>query len=150
MGLSARERRILDAIEDGLAASDPGLASLLGTFAVATAGEPFPARDKTRASRRRCVTGRLHWRTAWPVLWLAVSIAMIAAALVTGHASGTRACVLWPACAWQAPSYAGNRQAGKSRPGHVSPPAGASSLSSSVLVIARNTTAQMARAGQAS
>ena len=39
MGLSEREQQALDSIEDGLAGSDPELASLLATFTRLTAGD---------------------------------------------------------------------------------------------------------------
>ena len=39
MSLSAREQQALDCIEDGLGGSDPGLVSLLATFARLAWGE---------------------------------------------------------------------------------------------------------------
>lgn len=49
MSLSARDRQALDSIEDRLAGSDPGLASLLDTFARLEAVEEMPAREDIRA-----------------------------------------------------------------------------------------------------
>jgi Protein of unknown function (DUF3040) len=125
MGLSEREQQALDSIEDGLAGSDPKLASLLATFTRLTAGDALPPREKIRAcpgrpgARRRyhCLdlgprrprrprTG-LGWQLAWPLLWLVVSIALIA--LIAGTSGGGGgACYGWTvsACTGQAPARA--------------------------------------------
>lgn len=124
MGLSEREQRALDSIEDGLAGSDPKLASLLATFTRLTAGDALPARETIRACPRRpgarrryhCLdigsrrprrprTG-LRWQLAWPLLWLAVSIALIALIAGTSSGGGNGACYGWAvsACTGQAPA----------------------------------------------
>lgn len=53
MSLSPREQQALDSIADGLAGSDPKLASLLVTFTRLTAAEEIPVREKIRAGWRQ-------------------------------------------------------------------------------------------------
>src|SRR5262249_40277265 len=53
MSLTQPHRQALGAIADGLAGSDPRLASMLTIFSRLAAGEEMPAREKTRARRRR-------------------------------------------------------------------------------------------------
>lgn len=102
MSLSAREQQALDFIEDRLAGSDPGLASLLATFARLTSDEDMPVREKMRAAGRRDNHGplrllrlfrllrRLGFQRAMPLLWLLITFAMIAVALVlSGGRGGT-------------------------------------------------------------
>ncbi len=132
MGLSEREQQALDSIEDGLAGSDPKLASLLAMFTRLTAGDALPAREKIGACPRRpgarrpyrCLdigsrrprrprTG-LRWRLAWPLLWLVVSIALIALiACTSSGGGGNRACYGWAvsACTGQAPARAAHAAA---------------------------------------
>ncbi|HYB49104.1 MAG TPA: hypothetical protein VED20_17395 [Streptosporangiaceae bacterium] len=57
MSLNQPETQALGSIADGLAGSDPRLASMLTIFSRLAAGEEMPAREKTRA-RRRHVAGR--------------------------------------------------------------------------------------------
>lgn len=114
MSLSAREQQALHSIEDGLAGSDPRLASLLATFTRLTAGEAMPLREKTRAGYRHA-TGRqrswrrhprpgpvsrnahnmyhhLGWRRAGLLLWVLISIALIAIALVVNRGGSKGTC----------------------------------------------------------
>ena len=51
MSLSAREQQALESIEDGLAESDPGLASRLGIFSRLASGEEMPERDEIQPIR---------------------------------------------------------------------------------------------------
>jgi hypothetical protein len=51
MSLSAREQQALESIEDGLAESDPGLASRLGMFSRLASGEEMPERDEIQPIR---------------------------------------------------------------------------------------------------
>ena len=51
MSLSAREHRALDSIKDGLAESDPGLASRLAIFSRLASGEEMPARSEIHPTR---------------------------------------------------------------------------------------------------
>ncbi len=55
MSLNGPERQTLGWIEDGLADSDPRLASILNIFSRLTAGEDMPVREKIRMryGRRR-------------------------------------------------------------------------------------------------
>src|SRR6516162_8831809 len=52
MSLTEPETQALGCIADGLAGSDPRLASMLTIFSRLAAGEEMPAREKTRARRR--------------------------------------------------------------------------------------------------
>jgi hypothetical protein len=121
MSLSTGDQRALDSIEDGLAGSDPRLASLLATFARLTAGEELPVRERIRAGqgtmRRgvrqlpKCLRGQL----VWPFLWLAIFIALIAVALTVSH-GGKAPCPGWAsACSAQALAHAAG-QAGQAAP----------------------------------
>src|SRR5258705_262219 len=96
MSLSSKEQQALASMDDGLAGSDPKLASLLATFARLASDEEMPVREEIRAIRHRG-TGRPHrnqsqrrgkaggdvrrlcLRLGWPatvlLLWLAVTIA---------------------------------------------------------------------------
>ncbi len=106
MSLSAHEQEILNSIEDGIAGPDPHLASLLAAFAWPAAGEP-PARTRIRTDRQ----------LAWPLLGMAIFVALIAVALVLDHGGGTGACALQvPACAGQASANAVRH--GPRSPGH--------------------------------
>lgn len=49
MSLTEPQRQALGAIADGLAGSDPRLASMLNIFTRLAAGEEMPAREKTQA-----------------------------------------------------------------------------------------------------
>ena len=122
MSLSARDRQMLDRIEEAIADSEPGLASLLATFGRLTAGEELPAREQIRADRpgtsrwwfrlgnsRRAhgPSGRPGWPMAWSLVWLAASIALAVAAMTVRHDDRAGACgaeVL--VCGSRAPAHA--------------------------------------------
>ena len=53
MSLTEPETQALGSIADGLAGSDPRLASMLTIFSRLAAGEAMPVREKTRARRER-------------------------------------------------------------------------------------------------
>jgi hypothetical protein len=53
MSFTDLERQALGSIADGLAGSDPGLASMLTISSRLAAGEEMPAREKTRVRRGR-------------------------------------------------------------------------------------------------
>src|SRR5262252_6316709 len=53
MSFTELERQSLGSIADGLAGSDPRLASMLNIFSRLAAGEEMPARERTRARRGR-------------------------------------------------------------------------------------------------
>jgi hypothetical protein len=50
MSLSAREQQALNSIRDGLAGSDPELATLLATFTEQASGEEMPPRENIRVT----------------------------------------------------------------------------------------------------
>ena len=75
MSLSAREQQTLNSIRDGLAGSDPELATLLATFTEQASGEQMPPRENIRVTPRwsipRCAL----------VPWLLITAVLIAVAL---------------------------------------------------------------------
>ena len=114
MSCTEAETRALGSIADGLAGSDPRLASMLAIFSRLAAGEDMPARGKTRARRGRPAAlrprrarryprrgaafpharrryARLGWQQAMLVLGAVISAAMLAAALAL-TASGPTTC----------------------------------------------------------
>ena len=122
MSLNQPETKALGCIADGLAGSDPRLASMLTIFSRLAAGEQMPPREKTRARRRhpvrprrarryprrgtarpqpRRLHARLGWQQAMLLLWAVISAALLTAALVL-NASGPKACVrsMGTACPW--------------------------------------------------
>ncbi len=116
MSLSSWERQALDTIKEGLARSDPRLATLLGTFTRLASSEDMPAQEKIAASPRRTIPcsqrkPRQRGRTGagacacsrsslglidaqWGVmlLWLVITVVMITVALVSNRGGGTAAC----------------------------------------------------------
>ncbi len=130
MSLSAREQQALDCIEDELAGSDPKLAWLLATFARHASGEEMPAREKipNLALRRgnvrrpaRRLFPRLGVQQTMLLLWLTVTIALIAVALVLNRGSRNGPCpVSWAvACTQQAPVHSPRPAAHKTSAGQV-------------------------------
>ena len=95
MSLNQLETQALGSIADGLAGSDPRLASMLAIFSRLAAGEEMPARRYPRRgvafphARRRYA--RLGWQQAMLVLGAVISAAMLAAALAL-TASGPTTC----------------------------------------------------------
>ena len=127
MSLSAWELQALDSIKDGLAGSDPELATLLTTFTRLAADEEMPARatcDEVAPARsRRAIqrsrrpgyrgreqAGRAYHRlcSRYAVLaWLLVTMVMIGVALALSRGNGQAACSgsWWgAACASPAPA----------------------------------------------
>ena len=94
MSAGSRDRYVLNVMSEDLAASDPELAGLLGTFTRLTAGEQMPAREQIRMRRRwvpRSVRGsmlRLGLARALILLWLLVTAAMISTAVAVAFSSG--------------------------------------------------------------
>jgi hypothetical protein len=123
LSLSPKEQQVLVSIEDGLAGSDPELASLLATFVRLASDEEMPVREKIRHratrrplrnqsqrrgnahrdARRLCL--RLGWPQTMLLLWLAVTIALVAVALILNRDNRNGPCTKsWPTvCAQQAP-----------------------------------------------
>jgi len=141
MSLSAGEQQVLNSIESGLAGSDPGLASLLATFARLASGEEMPVHEEIRVPGRRATRRplrnrrprrgnvrrdgrslRLGWQQTILLLWLAVTIAMVAVALVLNRGSGNGPCPeAWAAavCTGQAPAHSPRPTAHHTVPGQV-------------------------------
>jgi hypothetical protein len=114
MSFTDLERQALGSIADGLAGSDPRLASMLTIFSRLAAGEDMPAREKTRVRRGRPAAHRPRrarryprrgiafpqprrrypqpgWQRAMLVLWAVISAALLTAALAL-TASGHNTC----------------------------------------------------------
>ena len=114
MSLTEPETQALGSLADGLAGSDPRLASMLTIFSRLAAGEEMPAREKTRAWRGRPAAhrprrarrhprrgiaspqphrldARLGWQQAVLVLGVVISAALLTAALAL-TASGPTTC----------------------------------------------------------
>src|SRR5215467_13375032 len=114
MSLNQPETQALGAIADGLADADPRLASMLAIFSRLAVGEEMPARQTTRARRRRPAAlrprrarrqprrgtafpqpRRRYPRRGWPQAMLVLG-AVIPAALLTAAlaltASGPTTC----------------------------------------------------------
>jgi hypothetical protein len=130
MSLSAWEQQALDCIEDELAGSDTKLASLLATFARHASGQEMPAREKipNPALRRgnvrrpaRRLFPRLGVQQTMLLLWLTVTIALIAVALLLNRDSRNGLCPeSWAvACAQQAPVHSPRPAAHKTSVGQV-------------------------------
>jgi hypothetical protein len=128
MSLSGWEQQALDSMEGGLAGSDPGLVFLLATFARLASGEEMPVHEEIRvlgrhATRRplhnrrphqgnvhrtRRLCPRLGWQQTIVLLWLTVTIAVVAVALVLSRGGGHRPCPeAWAAvvCTQQPPAH---------------------------------------------
>ena len=126
MSLNQRETQALGAIADGLAGSDPRLASMLTIFSRLAAGEEMPTREKTRVRRGRLAAHRprrarryprrgtafpqprhrfprLGWPQAMMVLWAVISAALLTAALAL-TASGPTTCARSMGTACPSPS----------------------------------------------
>ncbi|HUK71806.1 MAG TPA: hypothetical protein VLW50_24075 [Streptosporangiaceae bacterium] len=124
MSLSEWEQQDLDSIKDRLAGSDPGLTALLATFTRLASGEDMPVREKippaTRRSRRKrrhprrgtmsWHTRRVHQQLGFQaiamLLWLLITVTLIASALLLGRGGSQTACTVpWAAvCAGSSPA----------------------------------------------
>jgi hypothetical protein len=101
MSLSEPHRQALGWIEDGLAGSDPRLASMLNIFSRLAAGEEMPAGEKIRVTRGRPAAHRprrarrhprLGLQQAMLLLWVIITAGMLAVALIL-NTSGHNACI---------------------------------------------------------
>lgn len=111
MSLSAQEQQDLELIKDGLTGSDAGLVTLLDTFNRLASGEEMPAGEKIRPGsraaagcarrgrrypHRRCRYPRQasQRRRQWapPLLWLGITLSLIAVALVFSHIGSSSRC----------------------------------------------------------
>lgn len=120
MNLSVREQQALDFMAEGLADSAPKLASLLATFARLTSGEQMPVHEKIRLARRRETHGahRLYQCLGFhpaALLWLLITVAMVAVALVIGDSGSQGGCATsWAViCTGPAPAHSSRPAAHK-------------------------------------
>lgn len=97
MSLSAREQLALNSITDRLANSDPDLAALLATFSRLASGEEMPAAEKLMVGWRRGlrerasrIVRRLGLGGAAMLLWLAITIALIATGVALSNSGGSQ------------------------------------------------------------
>jgi hypothetical protein len=135
MSLNQPETQALGSIADGLAGSDPRLASMLTIFSRLAAGEEMPAGEKTRARRRRPAVlrprrarryprrgtaiphaRRRHARLGWPparlLLGTVISAALLTAALAL-TATGPKTCARPMGTACPSPPIAQHADAGR-------------------------------------
>ena len=115
MSFAELERQTLGSIEDGLAGSDPRLASMLNIFSRLAACEEMPARETIRIRRGRPAAHRprrarrhprrgivlpqgrrryprLGLQQAMLLLWAAISAALLAIALVLNTSGHNTSC----------------------------------------------------------
>ena len=97
MSLNEPEMQALGWIEDSLAGSDPGLASMLHIFSRLAAGEEMPADERIRVTRGRSAAHRPRRARSHPrpglqqamvLLWVVITAGLLAVALVlntSGH-----------------------------------------------------------------
>ncbi len=103
--LSTREQQALDSIKDDLASCDPALVARLALFTRLASGEQMPAREKVPAGSRRVArlsrpeplrTCRPYRRLGVPqvamLLWLVITVALIATALASSHGGSQGTC----------------------------------------------------------
>jgi hypothetical protein len=103
--LSTQEQQALDSIMDDLAGCDPALVARLAIFTRLASGEEMPARERVQAGSRRKVrrsrsgprlTRRPHQRLGLPqaamLLWLVITVALIAIALASSHGGSQGTC----------------------------------------------------------
>jgi hypothetical protein len=155
MSLSAWERQTLDSIGNGLAESDPELATLLTTFARLASGEEMPAAEEISGtswpSMRRSLRKRRRSRwdglrrflsrvnrglgMRWLVLslWLALTAALMCIPLFLGNGSGVSCSMSWAtACTVPAARPAADKTATSHAPAPggwaMTSPAGAAGL----------------------
>ena len=129
MSLTEPERQALGSIADGLAGSDPRLASMLTIFSRLAAGEEMPAREKIRVRRGRAAAhrprrarryprrgtafpharrlyARLGWQQAMLLLGAVISVALL-------NASGHTTCVRSMGTACPSPPVSQHAYAGR-------------------------------------
>ena len=97
MSFTEQERQALGSIADGLAGSDPRLASMLTIFSRLAAGEEMPADERIRVTRGRSAAHRPRRARSHPrpglqqamvLLWVVITAGLLAVALIlntSGH-----------------------------------------------------------------
>jgi hypothetical protein len=140
MGLSARERQVLDSIEAGLASSDPRMAALLGRFTTLVSDEDMPAREQIPANSRYLIRrsrtrycrskrsrgrswlmpGRLGFQRTAALIYVLVVLALVVTVVVLSGGSSPKECPSWLAtsCPRSAP---GSRPTAHGRPANRAP-----------------------------
>jgi hypothetical protein len=126
MSFNQPDIQILGSIENGLADSDPKLASMLNIFSRLAAGEEMPAYETIRVRRgpasglrpgrarryprriavfpdARWMDTRLGWPQAMFLLWAVISAALLAVVLLLST-SGSKACIRSMGTACPSPS----------------------------------------------
>ena len=116
MSLNEPQRQALGCIADGLAGSDPRLASMLDIFSRLAAGEEMPVREKIRVrrgwpaahrprrARRHPRRGRARPQARWLyprlglsqamlLLWVVISAGLLAVALVLNTSGHNASCI---------------------------------------------------------
>lgn len=140
MSLNAREQQTLDSIQDELAGSDPGLATMLSAFERLTSAEEIPDTEKIRAGSRRALPrfrrGRRRpslrracqrlgfQRTALLLLWLLTTGALIGVAVTMSAGGNHGACTQMAgiACASPAPAHSAGSPSRQATTGQKSEP----------------------------
>lgn len=110
MSLSTWEQEVLDSIKKGLASSDPTLVARLAIFTRLASGEEMPAWERIRAGSRHSrprprpphrdemrrgagwLYRHLGLQRAMVLLWLVITVAMIAVALAYNRDGSHGAC----------------------------------------------------------
>jgi len=145
MSLSAWEQQALDSIKDRLAASDPGLTSLLNAFSRLASDEEMPAREtirvgswraarrpRRRRRRRREYNVSRHVlrvrevlgsRRPALLLWLLITTVLIAVALAFSRGNAQATCTTSWAMNCVNPAPAHSSPAGQ-QPAAAHPPSG--------------------------
>ena len=145
MSLSPWEEQALESIGGQLTETDPKLATLLDTFSRLTAGEHMPAREtvfrRSRRPARRAHCAGWHVRKGFVarharrslrragygqvmlLLWLAISVTLIAVAVTLTRGGSRPGCgVDLPlACASSVPSHSSSPGTHGAPVGHISP-----------------------------
>lgn len=116
LSLNAHDRQALAQIEEELGGDDPKFAARLSAFSRLADGEAMPERERIREARRPVMSPALcglhpgqpgarklmYWAAV--AMAVAVTLAVISFALVSGHSGTKGACTGWQAgaCARQA------------------------------------------------
>ena len=135
MSLSTQERRALHSIKDDISGSDPRLVSLLATFTrltqheempgherIGTSGQPHgprrprPGRYRRHAWRARMLSQPSTLQRAGLLLWLVITICLVAVALTVNRNGGSARTCMNPwlvACGAPAPTHTRRKPGGQ-------------------------------------
>ena len=109
MSLNAHDRQALALIEEALAGGDPQFASKLSAFSRLAEDGAMPERERIHQDGRRMIVRAirglrlgqpgtsklLRWVTV--AMWVAISVALISAAVAMSRAGGKPGCAQWQA-----------------------------------------------------